>query len=96
MSRAGLFRNATVSYAALGKYSQAYDASGAALSENKGFMADPDFMYAVIRTQAELGMLDEAKTSVEVLATKTPAVKGDQEFNELVKYLKRKLETPRG
>jgi len=91
ISLAGLYRNATISYAALQRYSEAYDAGGAALSENKGVMADAEFMYAVINTQAELGQLDAAKTSAEVLVAKTPAVRTDPEFAALVAYLKDKF-----
>jgi tetratricopeptide (TPR) repeat protein len=92
MPKTGLYRNAAISYAALGKYSQAFDAAGAAVSEKKALMADPEFMYAVIKTQAELGMFEEAKQSILVLVAKAPAVKADPEFRELVEKLKLKFE----
>jgi tetratricopeptide (TPR) repeat protein len=96
ISKTGLYRNAAVSYAALGKYSQAFDAAGAAVSEKKALMADPEFMYAVIKTQAELGMFEQAKQSILVLVAKAPAVKADPEFRELVESLKLKFEAAKG
>jgi tetratricopeptide (TPR) repeat protein len=84
---AGVFRNATISYAALGKYDRAYRTAGAAIDENGGATADPEFMYALIKAEAELGYAEDAKQAAQLLAGKTPLVKSDPEFIELVASL---------
>ena len=89
---AGVYRNATISLAALRQYTRAYDAAGAAIDENPAATADPEFMYAVIKSEAELGHAEDAKTAAQLLAAKNPIVKSDPEFIELIAWLKDKLQ----
>jgi tetratricopeptide (TPR) repeat protein len=93
MPRAGLFRNATISYAAVGNYKQAFHAAGAAIDDNETLTAEPVFMYALIKSEMELGMLEDAKMSAQLLAGKNPTVKADPEFVQLVGKLNQRLAT---
>lgn len=86
-SRAGIYRNLTISYAEVGRYQEAYDAGGEAISLSKAFFGDPYFMYAVAKTDAGLGRFADAQTAIRVIAKKRPQVKDTKDFLSTVDFI---------
>ena len=86
-SRAGIYRNLTISYAEVGRYQDAYDAGGTAISLSKTFFADPYFIYAVAKTDAGLGKFADAQTAIRVIAKKRPQVKDTKDFLSTVDFI---------
>jgi tetratricopeptide (TPR) repeat protein len=76
----GSFRNLTVSYAAVGRFSDALDAAGIALDSNSNVMSDADFMYAAAKSNLALGETKAARNVLQVLVSKRPAVRSDPDF----------------
>jgi tetratricopeptide (TPR) repeat protein len=86
-SRAGIYRNLTISYAEVGRYQDAYDVGGKAVSLSKALFADPDFMYAVAKADCGLGKFTDAQTAIRVIAAKRPQVTGTKDFHSAVEFV---------
>lgn len=87
MSKAGIYRNLTISYATVGKYDDALKAADSASEMNKESSSDPDFMYAVVKTDAALGDFVAAQTALKVLAANVPEVRNTPEFADAANFL---------
>lgn len=90
-SKAGIYRNLTISYAQAGRYQDAYDAAGTAISLRKSVMSDQYFVYAVAKADAGLEKFSDAQTALRVLAAKKPEVKKDPDFLATVDFVFEKI-----
>ncbi|MBI2381361.1 MAG: hypothetical protein HYV16_11470 [Gammaproteobacteria bacterium] len=91
---AGLLRNLTVSYSEIGHYQDAYDVAGAAINRRKSVTEDAEFMLALAKAEAGLGMFKEAETTLRVIVTKHPSLREEPDFQATVNFVleKRKSE----
>lgn len=85
--QAGLYRNLVIAYFENGKYKEAYDAAGVAISLQKYVTDDKFFMYSLAKTEASLGKYEEAQTALKVIASKVPNIKSDPDFIASVDYV---------
>jgi tetratricopeptide (TPR) repeat protein len=87
---AGIMRNLTVSYEAVGRFQQAYDLAGKALAYDKGLTTDMDFMCATARSQASIGKIGGAQDTLTILALKKPEVESHPRFKAAIEFVKEK------
>jgi tetratricopeptide (TPR) repeat protein len=82
----GVYRNLTISYAALGEYRTALDAGDIAYEMKKGISSDQYFMYAMARAYAGVGNFQAAQNALNLILAKKPEVRGDPEFVDTVNF----------
>lgn len=90
MDLSGLYRNLTISYAALGRYDEAMQTADQAVELGPDMFVDPQFIYAAARASASVGKIDAAVTALNVLATKRPELQKDPEFWDAARFVKEK------
>jgi tetratricopeptide (TPR) repeat protein len=90
MNPAGIYRHLTISLAELGRYADSMHAADEAVRHDRALTSDPYFMFAVARANAGLGQLEEAETTLELIAAKKPDVRGDPEFARAVQFVRAK------
>lgn len=88
----GVYRNLTVSLAAMREWEQALKAADRAFELNKTLTSDAQFAYALANADSALGQLEDAKTVLEVILAKKPEVRNDPEFLEAVNFYKHQRE----
>jgi hypothetical protein len=71
----------------VGRYQDAYDSAGSAISLRKGNMDDPYFMCALAKADAGLGRFQDAQTALRLIAAKKPEVKQSPEFLSAVSFV---------
>lgn len=87
MNRMGIYRNLTISYAAVGRYQDALDSADKAYNLNNKLTSDPFFVFALVKTNAALGDFQSAQSALKVIAAKVPEVKNTPEFAEAANFL---------
>jgi tetratricopeptide (TPR) repeat protein len=83
----GLLRNLTIGYVDVGRYEDAYNVAGTALSLDKGLFTDLYFICAAAKAQAAIGKIKGAQDALTVIAAKRPEVKQDPHFKATVAYV---------
>jgi tetratricopeptide (TPR) repeat protein len=87
MNKSGLYRNLTVSYAAVGRYQDALQSADKAYELNKNVTSDPFFVFALVKTDAALGDFQSAQSALKVIAAKMPEIKSTTEFKEAINFV---------
>lgn len=87
MFAGGIYRNLTISYAAVGRYDDALKAADKAYELNKKSSSDPDFMFALVKTDAALGDFVASQTALKLIAARVPEIKNTPEFADAANFL---------
>jgi tetratricopeptide (TPR) repeat protein len=87
MNKSGLYRNLTISYAAVGRYEDALQSADKAYEQNNKLTSDPFFVYALVKTDAALGDFQSAQSALKVIAAKVPEVKNTPEFADAANFV---------
>lgn len=83
----GIHRNLAISYTAVSKYKKAFQSANLAYELNKHLLSDPDFVFALVKTNAALGDYKSAQSGLKVIAARRPEVKNSAEFAEAANFL---------
>lgn len=84
----GIYRNLTISLAALGRYRDALDAADIAVEMNQALFSDPEFVCAGAIANAGLGQFKSARLTLQVLVSKQPNLRHDSNFALAVSTVK--------
>ena len=87
MNAAGIYRNLTISYAALGRYKDAAQSADEAYRLNKAVLSDQYFVYGLAKAKAGVGDFRAAETVLRVIAAKKPDVRRDPDFKDAVDFV---------
>ncbi len=91
-SKAGIYRNLTISYAEVDRYQDAYDAAENAMGLRRSVTDDQYFMYAVAKANAGLGNFADAQMDLKLVAAKKPELKSTTDFKSAVDFVSKKME----
>jgi tetratricopeptide (TPR) repeat protein len=88
MDLAGVHRNLTISYAALGRYEEAVRSADEAVDLGPDMLSDAAFVYAAAKASAAVGKISAAVTVLNVIATKRPELREDPGFWDAANFVK--------
>ena len=87
MAAWGVYRNLTVSYAAMERWREAMDAADEACTLERGVTGDPHFACAAAMASAGLGDLKSAETMLRVIAMKRPESRQDPDCRKAAAFV---------
>jgi hypothetical protein len=87
-----VYRNLTISYAALNQNRAALDAADKAAALNKNAFADIEFVIAYANVSIEEGYLGDAQNALKVLLAKQPEVENNVEFVKAAENFRKALD----
>ncbi len=89
----GIYRNLTVSYAALGRYDDALGAADEAYGRDQNVTSGPYYMCALATANAATGSLEDAEIGLRLIVLKKkPEFRGDPAFRKAVEFLQARLD----
>lgn len=84
-----VYRNLTISYAALNQNKEALVAADKAVELNKNMFSDPEFVIAYANVSIVEGYLGDAQNALKVLLAKHPEVENNVEFVKAAENFRR-------
>lgn len=91
MDVSGVYRNLTVSYAAVDRYQDALKAADKAIQMKPGVTSDQYFIFALAKANGGVGNFRDAETALKLIVMKKPQVRQDPEFVATVNTIKAKM-----
>ena len=83
-----VYRNLTISHAALNHNEAALDAADKAYALNKDIFTDPEFVIIYANASTKLGYLADTRNALKVLLAKHPEIESNAEFVKAVENYK--------
>jgi tetratricopeptide (TPR) repeat protein len=87
MDVSSVYRNLTLSYTAMARYSEALETADKAFRLKNSLKLDQYFVYAFAKASAGTGDLKTAENALRVIATKKPEVRNDPDFKNAVDFV---------
>ena len=88
-----VYRDLTISHAALNHNEAALDAADKAVVFNKNMFSDPQFVIVYANTSTKLGYLADTRNALKVLLAKHPEIESNPEFVKAVENYKIALDS---
>lgn len=88
----GIYRNLTISYAALARYKDALGAADEAYKRDKNVTSDPYYMCALATANAATGSLEDAEIGLRLILTETPEFGSNPAFRKAAEFLQVRLD----
>jgi tetratricopeptide (TPR) repeat protein len=92
MDLSGVYRNITISYAALRRYGHALDAADEAYTRSPAVTSDPYFVCALAAANTAAGRLEDAEMELKLVLAKNPWFRSEPEFQKAVAFLREKVQ----